>query len=264
MLLMAGKKAENSIQARHNKRREQRIREQKIRRYTFFSVLGLIFVLIIMFLTPLFNIKAVNIAGNQKLSSEQIIAETGDLTGRNLFSTRKRTIKKNLKDLAYVEKVLVKKKPFPPTLLIEITECKPAVQISFAESFIVIDKTGKILEKTQEKLEAVPVCEGISLATVAEGESIVFKDEETQKIVMSCIENMDKADILNGITVMSFEDLTNITFNYQSRLDVICGTHIDFQRKLALFKEAINSNKLTQNSRGTINLSTTGKAIYTP
>ena len=81
---------------------------------------------------------------------------------------------------------------------------------------------------------------------------------------MSCIENMEKAGIIADITVMSFEDMTNITFNYQNRLDVICGTHIDFQRKLALFKEAVNSNKLTENSRGTINLSTTGKAIYTP
>ena len=75
---------------------------------------------------------------------------------------------------------------------------------------------------------------------------------------------MEKADIIKYVTYISFEDMTNITFNYQSRLDVICGTHIDFQRKLSLFKEAVNSNKLTQNSRGTINLATTGKAIYTP
>ncbi|MBR4173052.1 MAG: hypothetical protein IKR46_01615, partial [Clostridia bacterium] len=96
------------------------------------------------------------------------------------------------------------------------------------------------------------------------GETVAFKDSEVQKTVMSCIENMDKAGILEGVTAMSFADMTNITFNYQNRLDVICGTHIDFQRKLALFKEAVNSYKLTENSRGTINLSTTGKAIYTP
>ena len=90
------------------------------------------------------------------------------------------------------------------------------------------------------------------------------QEEETQKIVIGCIGNLEKADIIKDVTFISFEDMTNITFNYQSRLDVICGTHIDFQRKLSLFKEAVNSNKLTQNSRGTINLATTGKAIYTP
>lgn len=253
-----------NIQARHDKRRQKRIREQRIRRYTFFTVLALLLVLAIMFFTPLFNIKAVNVAGNQKLSAEEITSQIGDITGRNLFSTRKRTIKRNLYDMAYIDKVTVRKKAFPPTVLVEVLECQPAVQVFFAETYIVINSSGKILEKTTEKLEGVPVCEGVVITTANEGEMIAFKDEEVQKIVMSCIGYMEKADIIKDITIMNFADMTNITFNYQSRLDAICGTHIDFQRKLALFKEAVNSNKLTQNSRGTINLSTTGKAIYTP
>lgn len=255
---------DKNIQVRHKMRSKKRIREQKIRRYTFFGVLGLIAVLIVMFFTPLFNIKTVNIVGNNKLTKEKIYAEVGNLEGRNLFSLRKRGIKKKLSKFAYTEKVTVKKKPFPPTVTVEIEERAPGVQIAYAEAFIVIDEEGRILEKSAEKLEGVPVAEGLKVASANEGEFISLKDEETQKIVMQCIANMKKADIIKDITVMSFEDMTNITFNYQSRLDVICGTHIDFQRKLGLFKEAVNSNKLTQNSRGTINLATTGKAIYTP
>ena len=261
---MKEKASKINITARHNKRRQKRIREQKIRRYTFFAVLGIIAVLIVMFLTPVFNIKTVNVVGNNKLSQEVIYEQIGDLTGRNLFSTRKRSIKKKLSEFAYTEKVEVKKKPFPPSIVVEITERIPAVQISYAESYIVIDKDGRILEKAAEKQEGIAVCEGLKVASANEGEFISLKKEETQKIVIGCIEYMQKADIIKDITLMSFEDMTNITFNYQSRLDVICGTHIDFKRKLDLFKEAVNSNKLTQNSRGTINLATTGKAIYTP
>lgn len=255
---------ESSIQARHDKRRQKRIREQKIRRYTFFSVLALIAVLAVMFFTPLFNIRAVEIIGNQKLTVEEISAQVGDLTGRNLFGTRKRTLRRNLFEMAYISDVSVKKKPFPPTVVLEISECVPAVQIDRTDSYAVIDINGKVLEISAEKLEGVPVAEGITVTSASEGMPIAFKDEETQKIIMQCIGYMEKANIINDITVMSFEDMTNITFNYQSRLDAICGTHIDFRRKLALFNEAVNSNKLTQNSRGTINLSTTGKAIYTP
>lgn len=262
---MAKKRAgENSIQARHDKRRQKRIREQRIRRYTFFSVLGLIAVLAVIFFTPLFNIKTVNITGNQKIQTEEIAAQMGELGGRNLFAVRKRTIKRNLYDLAYIKDVEVHKKPFPPTIIVEVAEYPQAVQIHYIDDYIVIAKSGKILEKTKEKQEAVPVAEGISVTSANVGEMIAFKDEETQKSIMQCIEYMEKADILKDITVMNFEYMTNITFNYQSRLDAVCGTHIDFQRKLALFKEAVNSNKLTQNSRGTINLATTGKAIYTP
>lgn len=262
---MAKKKAgEDNFKARHNKRRQKRIREQKIRRYTFFTVLTLIVVLSVMLFTPFFNIKAVNVTGNSKLSSEQITSQISYVNGKNLFRTSKRGIKKMLSELAYVDKITVKKRPFPATLLIEIEECKPVFQIAYSEEYIIIDGNGKILEKTTEKQDGIPVMEGASFLSANEGEQIAFKDEETQKIIMSCIGYMEKADIIKDITVMSFEDMTNITFNYQNRLDVICGTHIDFQRKLALLKEAVNSNKLTENSRGTINLSTTGKAIYTP
>lgn len=258
------KRAGGSIQARHDERRKKRIREQKMRRIAFFSFLALIAVLIVMFFTPLFNIKNVEITGNNRISNEQITETVGEIAGKNLFAFRKGRIKNKLSKIAYVDKVSVKKKAFPPTLTIEIKECVPAFQAEYAGTFAVVDKFGKVLEQTAEKLENVPVMEGVTITSAKVSELVAFKDSETQKIIMSCIENMEKAGIIGDITVMSFEDMTNITFNYQSRLDVICGTHIDFQRKLALFKEAVNSNKLTENSRGTINLSTTGKAIYTP
>ena len=261
---MKEKASRKNIQARHDERRQKRMREQRLRRCVFFAVLATIVILILMFLTPIFNIRTVEIVGNNKITVETIQKEVGDLTGRNLFAARKHRIKKKLSDFAYTEKVSVKKKPFPPTLIIELTERIPAVQISYAEAYIVIDEEGRILEKADEKLEGVAVCDGLKVTSANDGEFISLKDEEIQKIVLACIGNMKKADIIRDITTMSFEDMTNIVFNYQSRLDVICGTHIDFSRKLDLFKEAVNSNKLTQNSRGTINLSTTGKAIYTP
>ncbi|MBR5809143.1 MAG: FtsQ-type POTRA domain-containing protein, partial [Clostridia bacterium] len=156
--------------------------------------------MIVMFLTPLFNIKTVNIVGNNKLTQEQIFAEIGDFNGRNLFSVRTRGIKKKISKFAYTEKVAVKKKPFPSTLTVEITERIPVVQVAYAESFIVIDKDGRILEKTAEKLEGVAVLEGVKVASANEGEFISLKEEETQKIVISCIGNMEKADIIKDVT----------------------------------------------------------------
>lgn len=258
------KTRQTDIQRRHRKRREQRIREQRIRRCIFFAFLAAILVSVIVFFTPVFNIKSVSVIGNERITTEQVMEKTGDVIGKNLFSLRKGPVIKGLLEYAYADKVTVKKKPFPPTLILEIKECKPATQIEYAESNIAIDKTGKILEKSPEKLEGMSVSKGLKIISANEGEIIGFKDDEAKKIVLGCIQAMEKADILDDVTTMSFEDMTNITFNYQGRLDVICGTYADFQRKLALFNEAINSNNLTENSRGTINLSTPGKAIYRP
>ena len=38
-----------------------------------------------------------------------------------------------------------------------------------------------------------------------------LKEEETQKIVITCIGNMEKADIIKDVTFISFEDMTNIS-----------------------------------------------------
>ncbi|MDD6214271.1 MAG: FtsQ-type POTRA domain-containing protein [Firmicutes bacterium] len=261
---MKDKKAGGNIQSRHDQRRRKRIREQKIRRTVFFSVLILIAVLVVMFFTPLFNIRSVTVVGNDKVSTEKVDSEIGGIKGKNLFLTTKRSIVKKLSGIPYVEKVTVVKKPIGASVTVEIDEAKTIAAINTGSGFIAIDKNGKVLEKLAEKPENVPEVDGLNVTSSNEGEQLTLNDAEIQQRVMSCLDYMQRADIISGITAISFEDMTNITFNYQNRLDVICGTPIDFQRKLGLFKEAINSSVLTENSRGTINLSTTGKAIYSP
>ena len=64
--------AEN-IRIRHSKRQKQRRMMMKRRRIIFFGTLGLILLSIILFFTPLFNIKHINISGNAKV-------ETADCT----------------------------------------------------------------------------------------------------------------------------------------------------------------------------------------
>ena len=82
--------------------------------------------------------------------------------------------------------------------------------------------------------------------------------------MVMCLEEMKKIGILGGVRTISVADAGNITFNYEDRLDAICGSSVDLEKKLGYFKSAANSNRLTENSRGTIDLTTTGKAIYSP
>ncbi len=258
----AGEKSD--IQARHDKRKLKRIRGQKIRRYSFFTFLAAIALLAVMFFTPFFNVKNIQISGNARISTEQISDNLKDLHGKNLFRISNRSVRKKLFTLPYVEKVTIKKKPFPPTLSVSVKECNPIGQVDYNGSLVTIDASFKILEVSDERFYGIPTILGTSPSSAKEGDTIHFRDAEEEDIIVSCISHIEKSGLVSNITQISFEDITNITFKYQDRLDAICGTHIDFQRKLALFKEAVNSNRLTENSRGTINLSTTGKAIYTP
>ena len=252
-----------SLQKRHSKRQQQRRRAQLIRRGFFFALLAVIFLCIIIFATPLFNIQNIEISGNSVIETAQIEQRLGSVVGSNLFLTSKGNIEDSVMSFAYADSVSVKRGLFPPTVSIEITECVPAAYLLYNSSFVTIDINGKILEVNDKKSE-LPELSGLRLTSANVGEIISLDDNSKLKTVISVLENFRKSGLIAGVTVISFEDMNNITFNYENRIDGICGSYVDFSRKLSLFREAITSNKLTENSRGTIDLTKTGKAVYTP
>ena len=254
---------EDSIQKRHSRRQQKRRRAQLIRRTVSLGLLGIILLCIIVFFTPLLNIRSVTISGNSKIETDQIEQKLGVLTGENLLLTRTGKIEEDILTLAYVDKVSAKRGLFPPSITIEITEREPLAYIVHNNSFVTIDICGRILEVSDRKAE-LPELAGLNLTAATDGTVISLDDNGKLKTVLSVLEQFRKSGLMSGVTVINFEDIDNITFNYQNRLDGICGPYVDFSRKLSLFREAITSYRLTENSRGTIDLTKKGHAVYRP
>lgn len=254
----------NSLQKRHSQRRKKRILIMKIRRTIFFTILGLIVLFIILFYTPLFSIRNIEITGNEKVETSTIMECIGEIEGKNLFRTGTSTIKKDIMKNPYIEMVKIDRVALKSKLVISITESKEAAAISGGTGYIIINSQAKVLAESTEKPENIPEITGLSITNISVGNQLKIEDQEKFDIVISCLDEMNKIDILNKITNISVADITNITFNYENRLDAICGSSADLPQKLRFFKSAINSNRLTENARGTIDLTTTGKGIYTP
>lgn len=251
------------LQKRHSRRQQQRRRAKLIRRGISLGLLAVIFLCIIIFFTPLFNIQSVQISGNSVIETAELEQRLSGTVGSNLFLTRRSSIENIVMSFAYADKVSVKRRLFPPSVSIEITECIPVAYLLYNNSFVTVDINGKILEVSDKKAE-LPELSGLRLTSANIGEIISLDDNSKLKTVISVLESFRKSGLISGVTVISFEDIDNITFNYENRIDGICGPYVDFSRKLSLFREAITSNKLTENSRGTIDLTKTGKAVYTP
>ncbi|MBR3792161.1 MAG: FtsQ-type POTRA domain-containing protein [Clostridia bacterium] len=255
--------AEN-IRIRHSKRQKQRKMMMKRRRIIFFSTVGLILLSIILFFTPLFNIKNINITGNSKVETAEIKQIIGSVEEENLFRLRAKKIIANIKTVPYVEDVSIKKRIFPVGINVEVIECIPVGYIQNNESYIIFDKTFKVLEITDAPLENVTEMLGIAVTSSQEGAVMTTDDsEKLSEISQVCARLIDE-EIISKIGTISFEDMNNIKFTYENRLDVICGSVVDFSKKIGMFKKAVASSKLTENSRGTIDISISGKAIYTP
>ncbi len=261
---MVQRELDAGFQLRHTKRQQKRIRAMKIRRTVFFSTLFLILLCVILFCTPIFKIRTISFEGNVRLSTEELSQVTAETEGNNLFRTKLSKLKKEFLKIPYVQDVSIERIYLHPGLKITVTEGEPVAGIACTDGFALIDEAGKVLEVTAEQPQEIPVVTGIAVAGVTAGTPVLSEPSEQLNAAIECLRQMKKIDILSGVRELSVADLGNITFNYEDRLDAVCGSAVDLEKKMGVFKSSVNSNRLNKNSRGTLDLSTTGKAIYRP
>ena len=253
-----------NIQIRHRMRQKQRRAAMKRRRIVFFTVLSVIVISIVLFFTPLFNIKKIEITGNNKIETALIKQSIGSVEDENLFRLNTKKITESVRTIPYVNDLTIKKSIFPVAITVNILECQPIGYITSNESYIIIDKDFKVLEISENKIENLTEIVGFGVTAANEGAIISIDDNEKLLASIECISKMIEQEIMINVGTLNFTDMNNITFTYENRLDVVCGSSVDFSKKIGMFYMALNSDKLTANSRGTIDISVTGKAIYTP
>ena len=103
------KQNRGTIRRRHSERQRKRARMMKLRRTIFFGVLIMITVFVILFYTPIFKIRKVEISGNEKVETAQISEIIGDAEGKNLFRIKASGIKKNILKIPYIDTVEIER-----------------------------------------------------------------------------------------------------------------------------------------------------------
>jgi cell division protein FtsQ len=235
------------------------------RRALIALILCVVIVIVLMFMTPIFNIKSISVNGNSIVSLEEIDGKIGDLIGENLFRTGAGTINKRLKTIPYIDSVSVSKKLIPPSLKVYVTECSPAAYVGIDSETMVVDADLKVLgDKSTFDTGSLPNIIGADITKGSVGSVVKGDNEEKLSILVTSLSTMEKVGILDKVKDLDVTDATSIKFVYDDRLDVLCGTQLDLERKIRLFKETVSNNNLADNAKGTIDLSVTGKAVYTP
>lgn len=255
---------DENIRLRHIKRQNEIRRSMKRRRITFYVIVSALILSIILFFTPLFNIKKIDISGNNKIETAQIKQAIGSVEEDNLFRLNTKKLVENVKTISYVNDVTIKKSIFPVGLRVTVDECIPAGYILYSEQYVILDSTLKVLEVSPTPIEGICEISGLSVMSAPPGAIITADDNDKLASVIDCMQIFSQQELMASINAVNFSDVNNITFTYENRLNVVCGSTVDFSKKIGMFKKAVNSSKLTSNSRGTIDISISGKAIYTP
>lgn len=250
------------LRKRHKERRRKQKRRVAVLRtvltFLFFAVL----VCVILFMTPLFNIRRIEVSGNNVVPIETIDECIGGFYGENLFGVSKYEIGESLSGINYIKTVAVNKNYLSTTLKVTVGERVACGYIVISGRYLLFDNEYVMLGESTEKPENVPMIIGISDKSSEEISELM--DKEQLEIMSESLALMESLEILDKIDNLDLSDLSNIRFRFDDRLDVSCGSAIDMDRKLRLFEASVNSNNLAPNAQGSMDLSITGNAMYKP
>ena len=210
------KKQTQSIKVKRKPKQKKLTKEQKIAKKKrmaifrivkwttlFFIVIGGI---IYTLLSPIFNIKTIDVVGNSKISMDEIISLSKIELETNMFQYHKQEISSNIKENAYIESVQIKRK-IPDTIEIIVEEREAKFMIQFANAYAYINNQGYILEISDKK-ENLPILIGIQ--TIQEemhtGNRLCIEDLKKLSDVLKIMESATSNGIYDIITKIDITD----------------------------------------------------------
>ena len=146
-----------------------------------------------LMVSPIFNIKEIEVVQNNRVSADTIKSLSGLNSNMNIFRFWSANVEKQIEENAYIEDVKIKRK-LPNKIQIEVIEREPRFSIQILNSYGYISSQGYILEINNNEL-ALPVITGIN--TQEENRKVgyrlveedLYKLEEILKIMNTAKEN---------------------------------------------------------------------------
>lgn len=190
-------------------------------------------VVILFMLSPIFNIKQINVEGINKLTREEIISYSQVQLDVNMFKMQKQETIEKIQENSYVESASITRE-LPSTIKISIKERVPQYIIEIANGNAYIDSKGYILEISQEKLP-LPIIlgYGTSIESIIDFQNTKkLSDEDCTKIeaINKVFESAKNNGILTYITSINITNIDEIVLN------------LDTEQKVAYFGDCSNAN----------------------
>lgn len=219
----------------------------------FIKTSGILFIIgiitVFAFTAPIFNIKSIEVKGNNQIPIDTIISISKIKKGENIFKINNSVIQ-NIKENQYVEEASIKRK-LPGTIQIIIKERSVKYQIKLINSYAYIDKNGYILEISSVKAE-VPIIVGFNITEneLLNKKRLEIIDLEKLNKISKVIDSSKATEIDKLITEINIENENNYCIYLESQnKKVYIGNTNDLTKKMLFLKKIIDEEK---ESTGTV------------
>ena len=166
-------------------------------------------------LSPLFNIKNIQVVGNTILSSEEIISISGIKTEENMFKVMKLKTIDRIKENAYINEVAIHKK-LPNTIEIQVKERKPSFMLEYGNGYVYLSNQGYMLEISSIKKD-IPTILGTTTSkeNYKPGNRLNKDDLEKLGTVIKIMAVAKTHNIENLITTIDISNSDNYTLRLE-------------------------------------------------
>lgn len=240
-----------------NKKKMSRRRKLKKNMLSILLAVVVMCVGLVLVFSLFFKINTITITGEKVYSDKMVAEKSGVKIGENLFKVNEEKLTEKLsKDLPYIKNVTIERK-LPDTMVINIEAAKEVAAITTKKGFVLLDETGKVLDKNASILkENVAVINNVKLKEYIEGEKVVLTDEKKTETLIKLFEAIKKAD-MQLLTEIDLKNINDIKIKYDDRITFAVGSLTNIETKLARGVAALEKeNEINAYSEGTLDLKT--------
>lgn len=165
--------------------------------------------------SPLFNIKEIQVSQNSQVSADTIISLSGLKVEENIFRFLKTQVAHNIKENYYVEEVKIHRK-LPSTIEIEVMERTHDYSVDFLGKYAYINKQGYILEIAEDSKQK-PILQGIATPEeqVEVGKRLCEEDLEKLEIVIKIMNATKEYNLDTKVKSIDIQDKNNYSINLE-------------------------------------------------
>ena len=228
---------------------------RKLKRILFYSV-TLVVVSLICFLlsvTVFFKIDEIKVDGKTRYNIDDIISSCEINKGDNLILCNTSNGEKSIaKKFPYIEDVSIEKQLFNK-IIIKVTEAVPTFIIESGGDYIVLSKSGKIIEINDKKMYNVPTVLGAKLKNVELSSTVKFSDDNIKNYIDEINKSVTENKIKN-IETIDISNLSKITLIRKNGFKIIIGNPENIDYKIRTAKIIISQN-VSDKDVGTLDVS---------
>lgn len=217
--------------------------------------------ILVMLLTPLFDIDTIEVVGNERISSEVILSAVNFSEGDNLFMANTSKAEKAISAMQFVEDVKVRR-VLPGKIKIVVTEGTVAAYINHGENFVGINLSGKTLcfiDKASAEGNITAVY-GLSVEECSVGQAVVVTEKRNFATCLEILTAFEKEGLLGDITHLDVKDNSKVAFRYRNELKIEFGPMEHVEYKFAYLVGILDS--LGENPVGLVNMQNPENITY--